>query len=435
VTTLQGQAKDLEDVEDRIVDAEKLLQRSQQELEEVKTQIKKVDDKGFTPEILALALRIDVESTEFLKRLETRDEFNDLLVELQQERENLKKILIEETDTKTNIMRLRGQEKAIADEVRSQTNVLDDLQNRTRGYRDAVMVVRGFFSQRYSVTDLQSLRRGIDMLGIKGDPERSLQRVFETIKREGLLSGLNDSITSRRTELKILKEKIAEKHGELEAVFFAAKESSKAIPNMIDEAIKDIKTKAVNELEEVSDKSKIKLGDTQKIVNALANDFKRETKASLESVDVETRKILKNMEVETKKFLTNTDTGLTSTAVKFDKFFAGKQKEIENFGALKQLIGENLQKVKQTQLFYEMLEHPTKMLELDFTTIHRLSKGFEAYVNDKCANELIKESKSLVRDRHQKTGHMKRSYSENQQSFTFSKVVSWAMDYLREHLD
>jgi hypothetical protein len=297
------------------------------------------------------------------------------------------------------------------------------------------MVVQDFSDQGYSVTDLQSLRRGIDMLGIKGDPERSFQRVFETIKQEGLLSGLNDSITSRRAELKALKENSAKTHGELEAVLFAAKESSKAIPNMIDEAIKDIKTKALNELEEVSDKSKIKLGDTQKIVNALANDFKREMKASMENVNFETGKILKNMEAETKKFLTNTETGLTSTAVKFDKFFAGKQKEIENYGALKQLIGENTQKIKQTQLFYEMLEHPTKMLELDHTTIHRLSKGFEAYVNNNYANELIEESESLVMDRHQKTRYMKRSYSEHQQSFTFSKVVSWAMEDLRERLN
>jgi hypothetical protein len=392
VKTLQGRAKDLVNVEERIVEAKKLLQKTQQELEEVETQIRELEENGFTPKVLALALRIDVEATGFLKRLETGKAFSDLILELQENRENLKKNLVEEADTKTRITRLREQEKAITDDISSQTNVLDDLQSKTRGYRDAVMVVRGFFSQSYSVADLQSLRRGIDMLGIKGDPERSFQRVFETIKQEGLLSGLNDSITSRRTELKTLKEKIAKKHGELEAVLFAAKESSKAIPNMIDEAIKDIKTKALNELEEVSDKSKIKLGDTQKIVNSLANDFKRETKASMENVNFETRKILKNMEAETKKFLTNTETGLTSTAVKFDKFFAGKHKEIENYGALKQWIGENLQKVKQTQLFYEMLEHPTKMLELDFTTIHRLSKGFEAYVNNNYANELIEES-------------------------------------------
>ena len=81
-----------------------------------------------------------------------------------------------------------------------------------------------------------------------------------------------------------------------------------------------------------------------------------------------------------------------------------------------------------------MLEHPEKMLELDPTTIHQLSRGFEAYVKDICAGELIEESKSLVKDRYKTTEFLKRNIIMEQQSFTFSKVVSWVMNDLRKHL-
>ncbi len=489
VKTLQGQAKDLEDVEGRIVDAEKFLQKTQQKLEEVKTQIRELKENGFTPKVLALALRIDVEATGFLKRLETGKAFNDLILELRENRENLKKALIEETDTKTRITRLLEKEKAIADEVRSQTNVLDDLQSKTRGYRDAVMVVRGFFSQSYSVTDLQSLRRGIDMLGIKGDPERSLQRVFESIKREGLLSGLNDSITSRRTELKTLKENIAKKHGELQAVLFAAKESSKAIPNMIDEAIKDVKAealneltevaaKSINELEAVGEKAQIKLGDTQKTVNSLSNDFKRGTKNTLSSVDVEISKSVSNAvtrlnsvmgklekvfeankaeldkyltttEVEVRKTLKKTDaesrknmanvvsnavSQLNSVTGKIEGLFEAKKAELDKYLKMREWMAEYEPILQNSKSFVALMDDPSLMTLMPPQIILKLSMGVEAYVKKHCSKELIEETLPLVRDRNIQTTGTTYQYFEHKQTFTFSKVTAWCMKNLRKYL-
>ncbi len=52
--------------------------------------------------------------------------------------------------------------------------------------------------------------------------------------------------------------------------------------------------------------------------------------------------------------------------------------------------------------------YPEKMLELGSLTIRQLSKGFEAYVKDVFAGELIEELRSLVKDRKDKTDGTKR---------------------------
>ncbi len=211
---LQGQAQELERIEKQIVDSRNLLDATQKEFSEVQNQLYLLEEKGFNAEVLAETLRIDVDGTAFLKRLETGNAFKDLLLELQQEHENLKKVLQDTENAEKNLTLLRAQLKTISGQIRSESNVLDELKLKTRRERTGVRVVRGFFSQGYTVDDLQSLRKSIDLLGIRGNPKKSLSRVFEAVEKEGLLSGLTDRIIGSRKELKTPKKRTLLRRGE-----------------------------------------------------------------------------------------------------------------------------------------------------------------------------------------------------------------------------
>lgn len=342
VKGLQGQAQELERIEKQIVDSRNLLDATQKEFSEVQNQLYLLEEKGFTAEVLAEVLRIDVDGTAFLKRLETGNAFKDLLLELQQEHENLKKVLQDTENAEKNLTLLRAQLKTISGQIRSENNVLDELKLKTRRERAGVRVVRGFFSQGYTVDDLQSLRKGIDLLGIRGNPEKSLSRVFEAVEKEGLLSGLTDRIIGSRKELKTLNENVVETRGELKAVISLAIEKTKGISRVVQVAIEDVKanalnelkvvaSKSVNELEAVGGKAQLELGDTQKLINILSTEFKKEIEKALTTVDVEVRKTLKKSGVETRKDMAASVSQLNSVTGKIEKLLEDKKDEVDKW--------------------------------------------------------------------------------------------------------
>ncbi len=456
VKGLQGQAQELERIEKQIVDSRNLLDATQKEFSEVQNQLYLLEEKGFNAEVLTETLRIDVDGTAFLKRLETGNAFKDLLLELQQEHENLKKVLQDTENAEKNLTLLRAQQKTISGQIRSESNVLDELKLKTRRERAGVRVVRGFFSQGYTVDDLQSLRKGIDLLGIRGNPEKSLSRVFEAIEKEGLLSGLTDRITDSRQELKTLKENVVEMRGELKALFSLAIEKTKGIPKVVQVAIEDVKAnalneltevaaKSINELEAVGGKAQLELGDTQKLINALSTEFKKEIEKALKTVDVEVRKTVKKSDVDARKNMNNAVNQLNSVAGKIyqifedkkgevDIWFEDKKGEVENYLAIREWMADNASKLKDMSSVVSLTEDPLMIMQMSPDFIMSLTRSFEIYVKEFFGNLLIEESIAVMRDRMSQTSILNRPTWKRKQTFTFLTVIKWCMNKLRRSL-
>jgi hypothetical protein len=331
--------------------------------------------------------------------------------------------------------------------------VLDELKLNTRRERAGVRVVRGFFSQGYTVDDLQSLRKGIDLLGIRGNPEKSLSRVFEAVEKEGLLSGLTDRIIGLRKELKTLKENVVVTRGELKALFSLAIEKTKGIPRVVQVAIEDVKVnalneltevavKSINELEAVGGKAQLELGDTQKLINILVTEFKKEIEKALMTVDVEVRKTVKKSDVEARKNMNTAVNQLSSVADKIyqifedkkgevDIWFEDKKGEVENYLAIREWMADNASKLKDMSSVLSLTEDPLMIMQMSPDFIMSLTRSFEIYVKEFFGNLLIEESIEVMKNRMSQTKRLNRPTWERKQTFTFLLVIKWCMNKLR----
>ncbi len=241
----------------------------------------------------------------------------------------------------------------------------------------------------------------------------------------------------------------------MNALISLAIEKTKGISRVVQVALEDVKTntlnelrvvaaKSVNELEAGGGKAQLELGDTQKLINILSIEFKKEIENVLTTVEVEVRKTLKKSGVETRKDMVASVSQLSSVTGKIeklledkkdevDKWLEDKKGEVEKYLAIRECMADIAWKLKDIPPIISLTEDPLKILQMSHDFIKSLIKGLEIFVKEFLGKNMIEESWVLVKDRMFQTD--KNTWSmENKQTFSFLAVTEWYFNELRRLL-
>ena len=108
-----------------------------------------------------------------------------------------------EGDPRTQEIRAIQEEINLRRNIQNQRNIYDEWQLKTKTIQAAVKIVASFFLGGYSTEDLRSLQRGLNILGLKDRPGRSIQRLVKGLEDAGSLAELEDKIQIKKVELKM----------------------------------------------------------------------------------------------------------------------------------------------------------------------------------------------------------------------------------------
>jgi len=218
----------------------KEVARKTEHLDSLNKDIAELRVKGFTSQILKKIKTIEDRSgPELLSQVETVEKYRQIEKELSSLK-NKKSVLegkVRDLETRKEKM----EERAI-----SEKNMLDELKLRIATFKEAVATVRSLFRDGYSTKDIQSLKHGLDMLGIKGDPLLSISRLVKGLEKQRSLVALEDRVAEERKELTMLKKALAVTKIELKV----AKQVTKVF-----EDIKAAGVKAISETAEQTNKT------------------------------------------------------------------------------------------------------------------------------------------------------------------------------------
>lgn len=199
--------------------------RRTEELDRLNSDITELQTKGFTSEILKGLKTIQERSgPELLSQMETVDKYRQVkkkISSLRKEKASLKRAV-----NALEVRRRKAKERLV-----SEKNRLDELKMRTATFKEAVATVGSLFSDGYCSEDIKSLKLGLNMLGIRGDPLLSITRLVKGLSKQKSLASLEDEVIGVREELATLKKELAETKGKLKAakqVTLRAVEEAKA---------------------------------------------------------------------------------------------------------------------------------------------------------------------------------------------------------------
>jgi len=182
-----------------------------EELAVLSADLQELQARGFTSEIVKEIKAVqDRWGPDLLREVKTVEKHRQLAKEVSgfsKEKTKLTR-MVKDLETKRRKMR---------EELVSEKNRLDELMVQTATYKDAVDMVHFLFSEGYSSQDVESLKHGLDMLGIKGDPLLSVRRLVEGLSKQKGLASLNENVIAKRQELTTLDGELAVTVGRLEA--------------------------------------------------------------------------------------------------------------------------------------------------------------------------------------------------------------------------
>jgi len=212
---------------------EKLIQevrRRTEELDCLNADITGLQAKGFTSRILNEIKTIENRyGPDLLSQVKTVEKYR----QIEKEDVRLKK---SKASLEKKIQALETKKKRIERKVVSDKNKLDELKIRTATFKEAMATVCSLFRNGYSTEDIKSLKAGLDMLGIHGDPLLSITRLVNGLKKQTDLAALQERVVEVRTELATLKKALADAKAEMKV----AKQLTKAF-----EAVRDAGVKAI----------------------------------------------------------------------------------------------------------------------------------------------------------------------------------------------
>ena len=127
-----------------------------------------------------------------------------------------------------------------------------------------------FFSQGYKTEDLKSIKDGIELVGVKGDPTLSVDRLIRGIEEAGSLNNLRGTIKKSREELKTLQDEIVSAEGKLSA-----------IQETVIKAIDKTKDNAVGQIENLGKNSVSDIGKLRDNVEKMVKDLEKTSEGSI----------------------------------------------------------------------------------------------------------------------------------------------------------
>jgi hypothetical protein len=177
------------------------------------------------------------------------------------------------------VQNLRANIEELEKKLRSEQNQLDELRLSTATFKEAVNLVCSLFRNGYSTADIESLKHGLKMLGIKGDPSASLTRLVKGLLKYKTLIALNDKIRALKKDLKMLKTAISEANSEL------------TVAKQIITTFEEVRAAGLKAISETSEQAKTKMKDTaeasEKHMTTSANGFDARIQNTMEKVRAE----------------------------------------------------------------------------------------------------------------------------------------------------
>jgi len=269
--------------QERFLEVENLVETGEQlreqvacvtaELNQRNAAIEKLQAKGFTSAIIDKIMTVENRSgPELLQQIKTVEQHTQIQKEIAHLRKS--KNALEE-----KVQNLRANIEELEKKLCSKQNQLDELRLNTATFREAVNLVCSLLRNGYSTADMESLKHGLKMLGIKGDPSASLKRLVKGLLKYKTLIALNDKIQALTKELKMLKTAISEANSEL------------TVAKQIITIFEEVGAAGLKAISETSEQAKTKMKDnaeaSEKHMTASANWFDTHIQNTMEKVRAE----------------------------------------------------------------------------------------------------------------------------------------------------
>jgi len=311
------------------------------ELKRLKTDIRELQERGVTPEILSKIMAIEIRSGPgLLRQIKTVER----LKQTKRQVSNLKKskVSLEET-----IRNLGAKKEELEKKLRSERNQLDQLKIETATFREAVATVGSFYTDGYSTEDLKSLKHGLGTLGIKGDPLLSITRVVTGLSKYKNLVALENKIRTRQKELETLKRAITDEKSLLK------------VKGQLIKAFGQVKDTGVKAILRAAEHAKAEIADT-------AGMSEKHTMALLSKFDVHVRSTLD-----------------------------GLKTELGEWGELKEQEGQLREILRPAQVLLGILKSPEYLRQLPLTFVFQLFDRLRLYLEMNLKDVTIKPSQDI----------------------------------------
>ena len=307
-------------------------------------EIKELQVRGFTLEILKEIKAVqDRSGPKLLSQVKTVEKYRQVAKDVS----GLRK---EKTKLTTMVKELEAEKEKSREELVSTRNRLDELMTHTVTFKETVATVSSLFGDGYSSEDVECLKHGLDMLGIKGDPLLSIRRLVEGLSKQKSLAILNENVIAKRQELETLKHEVAVIAGKL-----------KVTKQVILRAVEEVKDEAVKAIDG------------------------RATHADNSMTDAAAR------------FDTHLASSLSTVAVDVQEIMKGVTAELEEWGELQQRKGELEKLLRPGIILLGILESPEVLKEVRLPLIVKLLERLHQWSERNLQNATIRPSENVRR--------------------------------------
>lgn len=417
---------DIDKIEKQLRSAKKEKEQLQRHLDnynkakddynKVKEKLFELEKQGITLGLLTRISGIDVESEQaFLERIKTVENHHQLSKEIMALKEKEKQVT-------QNITQLETTSAGLNEKIENQNLILNNLKVRTRSHENAVKIVTSFFLDGYTTEDFLSLKEAYNLVKVPRDSALSLKNMVEALKKFKGLYGLLDEIRKGKAEQRTLRKNILKLKGELKTFLTITESKIKNIPKTVDTALAKTERQATKEIHGMS---KSAIGEIRELKEATLKDISSiQKKASI---------IEERIDQHMKEAMSAMDEHVDETISRFNEYMAEKKDEIEEWGNMREWIGEYEPKIKQTHLLLGLEDDPDKLAELPQNTIRQIAKAFQNYVNNCLPNTVIEEPSYVKEDRERETHSFQKTFMGHW-SFTFHNLFKWCMGELQKNI-
>jgi ABC-type transporter Mla subunit MlaD len=275
----------------------KAVEDKQHVLDRINAEVSALSKKGLTPELVTRILSVEFETGEsLLERVRTASDHVRLqkdVIAIEKKKVDLTKECASLTTTRDTI---------IAD-IQTQKNILDEWSLKTRTYKEATTTTAWFFSQGYNTEDLKNIKKGIELVGVKGDVALSIERFVRGIEEAGSLASLHEAIRESRQELRSLQDEIASAKGQLAA-----------IKDTVVKTLDNVANTAIAKIEKLADEAISALTKARSNASTNLDDLGRTSISEITELSKNTTRTLRELGNRAASSLTQTDLAANAIA-------------------------------------------------------------------------------------------------------------------------
>jgi len=370
-----------------LVSVKEELKEKSSQLDSVKTQLEEVAKLGITLEIVARIHEMELESKDdLLERVKTAAEYNST-------KEELATMTEDKTRTQEEVDQLRNKKKDLINDVQSQKNLLDEWKNKTATFQKAVKITMSFFAQGYDTKDLERLKDGLTLLGVKGNPNLSINRLVEGLENAKTLLNLKNTRAKSEKELEALNANASAVKGELRTY-------KETVLKILDEArtraIKDIgdaKRDAASAISEVRVEGEKSLSHTVGIVEKEVSAANKMLTSNASTLSKSTEDMAKFLNQRMTEALDKFDGRIADTMQGFVAAFEKATKLIERASGYADLM-------KYGYCLFGVLKIPDTIKEVPLSLIAQLADRIHVYIEIHFGDESASPSEAAVSREH-----------------------------------